>query len=154
MSHCFKMHYRHRAISYKHTYTISFCPKEDTCRRQLAQNTEFCILFFSFSLIDDLWCTDSGGGESSTRSMNLQKLSSWLSYLKDKNKVWRKWNEKTGEKTDNNLVKSQTYSQCKLNIKWSNTHPWRGQRTNSTKTNTYLSKLHQVNLLFTKHITF
>ena len=49
---------------------------EAACRKQLAQNTEFCNLFFSCSLRDDLCCKDSGGDESSTRSMNLQKVSS------------------------------------------------------------------------------
>lgn len=78
------------------------------CCKQLAQNTEFCNLLFNCSLRDDLCCKDSGGAESSTRSMNLQKFSSLLSYLNDEEKKRIKNHERnTRVKIQANLVKSR-----------------------------------------------
>ena len=68
-------------IKNKNSYTISFWPKAIACRKQWAQNDDFCIPFLKRSLKDETPCKDSGGAESKSGSINLQKFSSWFSYL-------------------------------------------------------------------------
>jgi hypothetical protein len=64
------------------THTMFFCPCCITCRRRWPQNADFSTLCFILSTIEK-WasCLSSGGAESMTKSMSLQKFSSFSSYL-------------------------------------------------------------------------